>query len=102
MSGATVTGSEVRVEMFGFSPGPAAVTPYERFVDLGRLRPGSYDLYIDVTVDPGALSELSFSCGPISQEVVAGQPIPGLGRVGGPLLAALLAVAAFSTLRRIA
>lgn len=91
VTGASVSGAEIRISVEGPNTGAASVLPFwEDFVGVGSLNPGAYDLYADVTVGPGGPNERQFSCGPTRQVVVPGVPVPALLDAGRLLLAALL------------
>ncbi len=83
-----VNGTEIRVALEGPGAGPASVNPFwEDFMLIGPLAPGTYDLYVDVTMIG---ISFSFTCGP-TQQVVA-SAIPAASTVATLALAAALAL----------
>lgn len=87
--GSSVDGNEIRIDLLASSSGPAVITEYERFVDLGVLHAGVYDLYADLDVDVGTPFEASLVCGPVAVVVSTAQPVP-LGPEALMLLIAIL------------
>ena len=76
LSGFSIQGDQIRVQLEASFLGPqAGLAFWEDALTLGVLSEGTYDVYVDVAVDAGSPGELTTTCGP-TQQVVLASPQP--------------------------
>ena len=99
--GVSIAGSDIRVQLEGNVGGATVQLPFwEDTSPVGMLNAGAYDLYVDVTLNPGTASSTTFSCGPTVQNVLTPGQVPVLSPLGLIALAGTLALLAILRISR--
>ncbi len=84
------------MQLEGNVGGPTTQVPFwEDTFPVGTLNAGAYDLHVDVTLNSGTATAMTFVCGPTVQNVLAPGQVPVLSPFGLMALAGTLALLAF-------